>query len=438
MADIKDTNAGGDTTQPVKPRLQPKSPRQALAPEPAPAPAQKVRSKSARNPLVVFLNAVIMLMVIAAIGAGAIVYWGKIYFDAPGPLKTERTVVIPNESGLARIATILEDEGIIDNPYDVFGHYIFIAGVRAYHQQGRLKAGEYAFPAGISMHQVMTQLVEGKAVLRQVTLPEGLTSRQIVDRLNANDALIGDIAEIPPEGSLLPETYSFTRGTTRAQLIAQMQTAAKKALERIWEGRRAGLPIRTPEELVTLASIVEKETGKADERPHVASVFVNRLTHGMRLQSDPTIIYGIAGGAGTLGRPITRSDIDKPSPYNTYHIDGLPPGPIANPGRAALEAVANPSETKDLYFVADGTGGHIFSGSLKEHNRNVANWRKLEKKRIAEGEAEAPDTKDPDAVDVPPEEGDAAPAVADDPMDLRAGLPPKDPNAPVLPLPKPQ
>jgi UPF0755 protein len=440
--DLPDTSkeAVPDTAAAAKARPQPKSPREALSPEPAPPPP---RSRSAHNPVVVAMNALVTLLVMAVLALGGLIYWGKGQFDAPGPLKSETIVVIPNESGLSRIADILETNDVITNPYDTFGNLVFMAGVRAYRAQGKLRAGEYAFPAGISMHGVMDLLLAGKAIMHQVTLPEGLTSRQIVDRLATNDALTGDIATVPAEGSLLPETYTFTRGTTRQQIIEQMKAAHKKALDAIWASRRASLPLATPDQLVTLASIVEKETGKADERPHVASVFINRLKKGIRLQSDPTIIYGIAGGAGTLGRPINRSDIDKPTPYNTYHIDGLPPGPIANPGRAAMEAVANPSETKDAYFVADGSGGHVFAPTLAEHNRNVAKWRKFEKQRAAAGQIDA-DTKDPDAVDLPADaDEEPAPAKPADtggngnPLDLLDGAPPRDPSLPVLPQPKP-
>ncbi|WP_237151528.1 endolytic transglycosylase MltG [Oryzibacter oryziterrae] len=441
--ELKETSstdpAGGS-----KLRIAPKSPREALSPEPAPQPP---RSKSAHNPIVVVMNAIITLVVFAVIAAGAVLYWGKAQFDQPGPLKTETVVLIPSDSGVGKIADILETNGVIANPYDYFGHYIFMAGVRVYQVQGKLKAGEYAFPAGASMRSVMDLLVAGKAIMHQVTLPEGLTSQQIVERLKANDVLTGPIAKVPDEGTLLPETYTFTRGTTREQILTQMRAAHGKTLAEIWENRTPNPLIETPEQLVTLASIVEKETGKADERPHVASVFLNRLAKGIRLQSDPTIIYGIVAGAGTLGRSITRSDIDRVTPYNTYHIDGLPPGPIANPGRAALEAVANPSATKDLYFVADGTGGHVFAATLADHNRNVAKWRKLERAKVAAaGKAEA-DTKDPDAVDLPPdaEVDDAADATAtpakpeaSDPLDLLDGEPHRDPNLPVLPVPKPK
>ncbi len=432
---MDDRQDATDTTEETKTRVNPKSPREALAPEQAPP---LPRSRRARNPIVVIMNALVTLLLLAVLAAGALLYWGKREFERRGPLAVEKVVIIPADSGLVHIADILETEGVIESPYDMLGHYIFIGGVRAYQQQGKLKAGEYAFPAGISMRGVMNMLVSGKAILHQITFPEGLTSQQIVERLKQSDFLTGPVPTVPAEGTLLPETYSFTRGALRSQILEQMKTAHTKALEQIWAGRNNDLPFSDPKELVTLASIVEKETGKADERPHVASVFLNRLERNMRLQSDPTIIYGLVGGAGTLGRPITRADIDKPTPYNTYHVNGLPPGPIANPGRAALEAVANPSNTKDLYFVADGTGGHIFAASLVEHNRNVVKWRKVEREKAAAGKVDV-DTKDPDAVDLPPDaDTDTPPAAkAPDPNDLLDGAAPRDPSQPVLPLPKP-
>lgn len=435
---MDDRQSEADQTADVKSRVNPKSPREALAPEQAPP---LPRSRRARNPIVVVMNGIVTLLLLGVLGFGALLYWGKGEFEKPGPLKDEKVVVIPSDSGVARIADILEGEGVIDSNYDLVGRYIFVAGVRAYQQQGRLKAGEYAFPAGISMRGVMNLLVSGKAILHQITFPEGLTSQQIVDRLKANDTLTGPVASVPAEGTLLPETYSFTRGASRSQILEQMKTAHAKVLDQVWQGRSKDLPFANPQELVTLASIVEKETGKADERPHVASVFLNRLDRNMRLQSDPTIIYGLVGGVGTLGRPITRADIDKATPYNTYHINGLPPGPIANPGRAALEAVANPSNTKDLYFVADGTGGHVFAASLVEHNKNVSKWRKAERERAAAGKVDV-DAKDPDAVDLPPDADSDAPAAdaakTSDPNDLLDGDKPRDPSTPVLPVPKPQ
>jgi UPF0755 protein len=212
--------------------------------------------------------------------------------------------------------------------------------------------------------------------------------------------LTGNIREIPREGTLLPETYRFTRGTTREQVIQRMQQAQRRAVQEIWERRNPDLPVRTLEQFVVLASIVEKETGKPDERTRVAAVFVNRLNKKMKLQSDPTIIYGLVGGKGTLGRPIMRREIDQPTPYNTYVIDGLPPGPIANPGRASLEAAANPARTKELYFVADGTGGHAFADNYEVHQRNVARLRALE--RDASQQQAAPPRAPQPAAATPP------------------------------------
>jgi UPF0755 protein len=251
---------------------------------------------------------------------------------------------------------------------------------------------------------VIGTMVEGKVVQHSVTIPEGLTSEQIVARLTDNDLFAGEVREIPREGTLLPETYKFPRGTTRDQVVQRMQQAQKRALAEIWERRSPDIPVKTPEQLVTLASIVEKETGKADERSRVAAVFVNRLRQKMKLQSDPTIIYGLVGGKGTLGRPIKRSEIMQPSPYNTYVVDGLPPGPIANPGRASLEAAANPARTRDLFFVADGTGGHAFTETYDQHQKNVAKLRATEK-QIQN------DTVEP-ADDPPPPTTGAAPADA--------------------------
>jgi UPF0755 protein len=261
--------------------------------------------------------------------------------------------------------------------------------------RAKLKAGEYLFHQHASLRDVIDVVVNGRQILHAITIPEGLTSEQIVQRLKDSDFLAGDVRDPPKEGTLLPETYKVARGWSRSDLVRKMQDDQKRLVEQVWARRAADLPFRTPYELVTLASIVEKETGKADERPHVASVFVNRLHKRMRLQSDPTIVYGLVGGKGTLGRGILRSEVDKPTPYNTYTIDGLPPGPIANPGRAALEAVANPSRTSDLYFVADGTGGHVFAETLAQHSANVARWRQIEKDKAAVEVDRAPSVAPP-------------------------------------------
>lgn len=354
-------------------RINPRSPRAALEPEHVPVPTR--RSKRARHPLVVAGNAIITFLVLLAVGVGVGLFVGKQRFDAPGPLAKEKIVNILPRSGIRDIADQLEREGVIDQPY------VFMAGVVALKARDELKYGEYQFPKQASLRQVVNILIENRVVQHPITIPEGLTSEQIVQRLLDNPVLTGNIKEIPREGSLLPDTYYFTRGSARERVIAQMQQAQQRVLKDVWEYRQPDLPLRTPEQLVILASIIEKETGKADERTRVASVFVNRLKQKMRLQSDPTIIYGLVGGKATLGRPILRSEIEQPTPYNTYVIDGLPPAAIANPGRASLEAAAKPARTKELYFVADGTGGHVFSDTYEQHQRNVARLRIIEQQQ---------------------------------------------------------
>jgi UPF0755 protein len=355
-----------------RPPISPRSPRAALEPEQVPPPPK--RSDRARNPLVIAGNAIITIILIAMIGSGAIYVYGKQKIEAPGPLQEDKIVNIPARAGMTDIADILQREGVIDN-----NRWAFIGSVFALKARADLKPGEYSFQKNASLRDVIGTIVEGKVVQHSVTVPEGLTSEQIVARLTDNDIFAGPINEVPREGTLLPETYKFPRGTTREQAIARMQREQKRILAEIWERRNPDLPVKSPEQLVTLASIVEKETGKADERSRVAAVFVNRLRQKMKLQSDPTIIYGLVGGKGTLGRPIKRSEIQQPSPYNTYIVDGLPPGPIANPGRASLEATANPARTRDLFFVADGSGGHAFTETYDQHQKNVARLRAMEK-----------------------------------------------------------
>jgi UPF0755 protein len=349
----------------------PRSPRQAIAPERMPPPP----SRRARHPLVIIGNAILTGIVLFIIAAGAGLYVGKGMFEAPGPLDRERTVVIPRGVGIREVAELLRRERIIDRPM------VFVGGAIATNSSSDVKAGEYLFEPGASMRDVLDTLVEGRAIQHTVTIAEGLTSEQIVQRLRENEVLVGDIEVVPPEGTLLPETYKINRGMTRQQMITRMQTAHKRLVQETWDRRAHDLPVKTIEDFITLASIVEKETGKADERTRVAAVFINRLNRRMRLQSDPTIIYGLSGGKGTLGRSLTREDVERPTPYNTYAIDGLPPGPIANPGRASLEAVANPSRTKELYFVADGSGGHVFANTYDDHLRNVARWRQYQKEQ---------------------------------------------------------
>ncbi|HET9716625.1 MAG TPA: endolytic transglycosylase MltG [Pseudolabrys sp.] len=361
---------GGDNGLPSAKSPLPRSPRAALEPERVPNPIP--RSKRARHPLVIVGNAIFTLLVLVSVAIGAGLFVGKQRFEAPGPLAEDKVVNIPRGLGIRDIAELLQREGVIDQPY------VFIGSVIVLKARGDLKHGEYQFSRHASLADIVGTIIEGKVVQHAFTVPEGLTSEQIVARLLENAALSGQIKEIPREGSLLPETYRFTRGMSREQLIQRMQQAHRRVLQEVWEHRTADLPLKTPEQLVTLASIVEKETGKPEERTRVAAVFLNRLKARMRLQSDPTIIYGLTGGKGSLGRPIMKSEIEQPTPYNTYIIDGLPPGPIANPGRASLEAAANPARTKELYFVADGSGGHLFTDNYAEHQKNVARLRGIE------------------------------------------------------------
>jgi UPF0755 protein len=395
-----------------RPPISPRSPRAALEPEQVPPPPK--RSERARNPFVVVGNAIITIVLVLLIGSAAAYYYGMQKIEAPGPLQEEKVVNIPARAGMADIADTLQREGVIDN-----NRWAFIGAVIALKARSELKPGEYAFQKNASLRSVIATMVDGKVVQHSVTIPEGLTSEQIVARLSENDIFAGSINEIPREGTLLPETYKFPRGTTRDQVIARMQQAQKRLVAEVWEHRNPDIPVKTPEQLVTLASIIEKETGKADERSRVAAVYVNRLRQKMKLQSDPTIIYGLVGGKGTLGRPIKRSEITQPSPYNTYVVDGLPPGPIANPGRASLEAAANPARTRDLFFVADGTGGHSFTETYDQHQKNVAKLRAMEK-QIQN------DTVEP-ADDPPP------PTPAAGPADATSTTPAAKPAAPKKP-----
>lgn len=362
--------------------IVPKSASEALRPEAGTPPPG--RSRQSRNRFVVFLNFMMSLVVMILIVTGVALYFGKREFDGPGPLSTSSTVVIKQASSVRDIGELLARRGMISNSR------VFQIGVRAHGNDGRLKAGEYEIKAGASMRQIMETLKSGRSVLYSLTIPEGLTVVRALERIAGHEELVGDMpAETPPEGSLVADTQRFARGTTRAEIIDKMSKDQKRLVESIWRRRNPDLPLADINEFVTLASIVEKETGRADERTRVAGVFINRLRTGIRLQSDPTIIYGIFGGEGKpADRPIYRSDIDTPTPYNTYAIDGLPPTPIANPGRAALEAVANPSRTEELYFVADGAGGHVFARTLEEHNENVARWRRIEAGRKDAAEAE--------------------------------------------------
>ncbi|WP_291837032.1 endolytic transglycosylase MltG [Brevundimonas sp.] len=316
-------------------------------------------------------SATFSLFLIAALVAA----WSVFY--APGPTAREgdtTVVTLPSGAGVSAIAANLKAAGVIRST-DMFKAAASLTGA-----DRRLRAGEYEVPSRASLRSVLTLLVSGKVVRHYVTLPEGWSSAQAVDILMRQPILDGAVDAVPEEGSLWPDTYEVSRGETRASVIARMQRAHDDNMTRLWATRGPNSVVRTPEEALILASIVEKETGVAAERPRVAAVFSNRLRAGMRLESDPTIVYGITKGR-PLGRGLRRSEIDQHTDWNTYQIDGLPPTPIANPGRDAIAAVLNPPQSGDLFFVADGSGGHAFARTYDEHLANVARWRAIERRR---------------------------------------------------------
>ncbi len=316
----------------------------------------------------------LIALAVAALAALALIWT----YRGPGPDAKSgdiTTVTLKRGQGVGEIARELEDAGVISSSA-VFGWAARLTGAA-----GKLKAGEYEFRSGLPMAAVLRDIREGKVVRHVVAVPEGWTSAQVLEAVMRQPVLTGT-AEAPPEGSVLPDTYQVQRGDDRAEVIAEMRAARDQLLAELWPGRQQGLPIATPDEAVTLASIVEKETGVASERPRVAAVFINRLRAGMPLQSDPTVIYGVSGGR-PLGRGLTVGELASNSPYNTYMHPGLPPTPIANPGKAALAAVLNPPSTNELYFVADGTGGHAFAATYEQHEKNVARWRQIERSRGA-------------------------------------------------------
>lgn len=318
------------------------------------------------------LAAIFAFLFLQILIAGACAFYLINTIRSPGPLLQEKIVVVAKGSAVSTIAYQLEQDGVITSKF------YFLA---AHFLEGRpdLKAGEYKILPQASIESVVAKMASGKVFGRKVTLPEGKTSLEAFYALMAQKDLAGEITALPPDGTLLPETYQFTQGETRASIIARMQTAMREAVLAAWNARESDLPLTGPDQLLTLASIVEKETGVAAERAKVAGVFINRLRKGMPLQSDPTVIYGITEGRSLMTRALTFDDLKKPTAYNTYTIPALPPGPIANPGKAALMAVAKPEKHNFLYFVADGTGGHAFAETLEQHNANVANWRKINK-----------------------------------------------------------
>lgn len=317
---------------------------------------------------------IVLLLVGSVAFAALFAYLGYRSFHEAGPMAQETVYILPKGQGVIRTAWQLEQAGLVSSKD------IFKLGVQVSGYERRLQAGEYLIPAHTSMQQIMLILASGKVIQHKATIVEGWTSWQIEHYLNSLENLVDPVTIRPPEGSIMPETYLYTHETPRHELIKRMQARQTELLKDLWQGREEGLPFETVEEALILASIVEKETAVASERSHIAGVFVNRLRKRMRLQTDPTVIYGLSS-KGFLQRPLSRADLKKTTAYNTYVIRGLPPTPIAHPGRASIEAVLHPLRTEDLYFVADGSGGHSFAVNLRDHTNNVRQYRKLEKLR---------------------------------------------------------
>jgi UPF0755 protein len=315
-----------------------------------------------------------ILLLLVAIAGGAC-FWEQMDYAAPGPASRngarETVVDIPQRQGLLKIANQLEAAGTVRSAT------LFALGVRSRGEGALLKAGEYAIPSGSSMQSIAELLISGRVVEHKFTAAEGLTSQMIAGLINADRGLSGAPQEAPEEGTLLPETYLFVKGTERNAILARMHEAQTRFLARVWKSRDPSVPFRSPQQALTLASIVEKETAIPDERRHVAAVFINRLRIGMKLESDPTVIYGLSRGY-PLGHGIRASELASVTPYNTYTIAGLPPTPICNPGKDSISAVLSPAHSSDLYFVADGTGGHVFAATKADQDRNVARWRQIE------------------------------------------------------------
>ncbi len=344
-----------------------------------------------RNGFIDVLNGFLSLFVLGLLLVCGGLLFGASQFYGDGPTREEILFRVESGSGFGTTAERLENQGLITNSY------VFRAGGWVLDAQKSIKAGDFKIAAGSSMADILTELTEGTPIRYAVTIPEGWTAWDVVQKLNDDTNLVGEVSSLPAEGSILPGSYDYVPGDTRKSVLEKMQTAMTTELATIWASRSPDLPLETPEQLVILASIVEKETGVATERPQVAAVFVNRLRQSMRLQSDPTIIYGITKGQSTLGRGLKRSEIEQKTGYNTYQIDGLPPTPIANPGKDALLAVANPDHHQYLYFVAasgNPADGHVFATTYAEHRANVAKWRQIERDAARQTEADADAVKD--------------------------------------------
>jgi UPF0755 protein len=309
-----------------------------------------------------------VLFLAAAVGCFG--YWGWREWNAPGPLAAPKIIVLPRGAGLFGIAEALGDDGVVTHPW------LFAFGAALSGEGGRLKAGEYEFAAALSPRAAAEILASGKTVQHRLAIPEGLSSADIVALVNEIAGLEGVIDPIPGEGTMMPQTYFYSLGDRRMAVIERMQRAFNKTVAEIWAGRSPDLPFAVPEQAVILASIIEKETSRDDERGRIAGVYLNRLRLGMRLQADPTVVYALTKGKKPLDRALTRDDLNTESPYNTYLVKGLPPHPIANPGLASLRAAIHPATVDDLYFVADGTGGHVFAKTLAEHNQHVAQYHR--------------------------------------------------------------
>ena len=319
----------------------------------------------------VFIYFLLAFLVVSLMGGSVLTTYTQ--FVAEGPLETQTETLITKGKSLRKIAKQLYREGIIASPS------IFEIGVRASGETNNIKAGEYAIPRRASSKMVMKILTSGNTYIRRLVVPEGLTSEQVVALMKDAKGLVGEVIQIPKEGTLLPDTYHYSYGDTKEGMITRMQKAMDRTLEELWANRDPKITIKTPKEAIVMASIIEKETSRNSERAHIASVFYNRMKQGIRLQSDPTVIYAVTDGHVDQMKRVTYKDLKFQSPYNTYVIYGLPRAPISNPGRASLQAVLHPMTTKDVYFVADGTGGHVFSPTYKEHQQNVQNWRQISK-----------------------------------------------------------
>ena len=319
----------------------------------------------------VFIYFLVAFLALSLIGSSVLTTYTQ--FVAEGPLETQTETLIGKGKSLRKIAKQLFREGIIKSPS------IFELGVRASGQANNIKAGEYSIPRHASPKMVMNILTSGNTYIRRLVVPEGMTSEQVVFLVDHAKGLVGELNEVPKEGTLLPDTYHYSYGDTKESVIERMKNAMERTVEELWEKRDPNITLTSPKEAVVMASIIEKETSRNSERAHIASVFYNRMKQGIRLQSDPTVIYAVTDGQVNQMKRVTYKDLKVQNPYNTYVIYGLPRGPISNPGRASIEAVLHPMTTKDVYFVADGTGGHVFSPTYREHKKNVQNWREISK-----------------------------------------------------------